>query len=126
MKFSIALITFAAAASAQIITGCDGKAQPCIEDAIVESGVCDAGDYACGCANLDDIRAIASPCVIEACGSLIEARKSTSPHPASRFPFIPLPVLSARWSALKKRFFLTLLSVAVLEEVEAVCADIGA
>lgn len=96
MKFSLAILAFAAAASAQEIIACDGKAQPCIEDAIANSGVCEAGDYVCACENMDAIQVDAAPCVIEACGGAAEARKSC-PHPASPSilasslcPFLPL------------------------------------
>ncbi|SPO07262.1 uncharacterized protein DNG_09956 [Cephalotrichum gorgonifer] len=73
MKFSLAFLAFAAAASAQEITACDGKAQPCVEEAIANSGVCEAGDYLCACQNLNTIQAAAAPCVIEACGGVAGA-----------------------------------------------------
>lgn len=97
MKFSLSIIAFAAAVSAQEIVACDGKAQPCIEDAIADSGICDAGDYACACENIDTIQDAATPCVLEACGGVAGARKSNShlaslPIPTSRpcatFPLI--------------------------------------
>lgn len=89
MKFSLAILAFAAAVSAQEIVACDGKAQPCIEDAIADSGVCDAGDYACACENIDAIQDAATPCVLEACGGVAGARKSSSllsSHPCPIYP----------------------------------------
>ena len=68
MKYSVALLALAAAVSAQKIDACDGKAQPCIDDAIAESGLCEAGDEACACENMSDIQGLATNCVIEACG----------------------------------------------------------
>lgn len=74
MKYSVALLTLAAAASAQKIGACDGKAQPCIDAAIADSGVCEAGDEACACENMETIQAGATECVLEACGGAAEAR----------------------------------------------------
>lgn len=72
MKFSLALLAFAAAASAQV-TGCNGKAQACIDKAIADSGVCKAGDKVCGCENQDAIQKAATPCVLEACDTVADA-----------------------------------------------------
>ncbi|CAI4212883.1 unnamed protein product [Parascedosporium putredinis] len=68
MKYSLIALTLAAAASAQSVTACDGKAQKCIDDA--SAGICDLGDWACGCteANMGKIQAGATTCVITACG----------------------------------------------------------
>lgn len=74
MKYSVALLALAAAVSAQKIDACDGKAQPCIDDAIAESGLCEAGDEACACENMSDIQGLATNCVIEACGGAAGAR----------------------------------------------------
>lgn len=74
MKYSVAILALAAAATAQKIDACDGKAQPCIEDAIAESGLCEAGDEACACENMETIQGGATSCVIEACGGAAEAR----------------------------------------------------
>ena len=80
MKYSVAILAFAAAASAQKIDACDGKAQPCIDDAIAKSGVCEAGDEKCACDNMDKIQAGATECVLEACGG---AAGAGMPSPSS-------------------------------------------
>lgn len=74
MKYSLAILAFAAAATAQQIEACDGKAQPCIDDAIAESGLCEEGDEACACENMSEIQGGATACVIEACGGADKAR----------------------------------------------------
>lgn len=76
MKFSIAALTFAAAASAQTITQCDGKAQVCLDDATLAASDCEVGDWTCGCQpdNMAAIRTAATDCVVAACGGLIPAR----------------------------------------------------
>ena len=81
MKYSVAILALAAAVTAQKIDACDGKAQPCIDAAIAESGLCEAGDEACACENIADIQTKAAPCVIEACGSVPDARMSPSLSP---------------------------------------------
>lgn len=81
MKYSVAILTLAAAASAQSIGACDGKAQKCIEEAMEAAGVCDdPKDWACGCENMDAVQSEATTCVIEACGGASGARTS-SPSP---------------------------------------------
>lgn len=76
MQISAVILALAAAAAAQDITACGGKAQKCIEDAIANSDACEAGDNACGCENIDSIQQEATPCVLEACGGADEASMS--------------------------------------------------
>ena len=68
MQYIVAALAFAAYASAQSISACDGKAQPCLDKATESSGVCQVGDWACGCKNLEAIQGAATTCVITACG----------------------------------------------------------
>ena len=109
MQLSAIILALAAAATAQeTIKACDGKAQKCIDDAIASSDVCEAGDNACGCENMDAIQQEATPCVIEACGGADEARMYT----------LILYLLSFRQ-------MLTHDIVKVVEEVKEVCKSIA-
>lgn len=67
MKFTLATLALAGAAAAQVdaVPSC---AKDCIDAAIVDHG-CAATDYACACAQMEEIAASASPCVIGACSS---------------------------------------------------------
>ncbi|PKS11072.1 hypothetical protein jhhlp_002833 [Lomentospora prolificans] len=70
MKYSLIALTLAAAASAQSVSACDGKAQKCIDDATTSSSDCSLGDWYCGCQadTMSKIQGAATSCVIEACG----------------------------------------------------------
>jgi hypothetical protein len=68
MKYIAAVLAFAACATAQSISACGGKAQPCLDAATASSGICSQGDWACGCENMSAIQGGATSCVLEACG----------------------------------------------------------
>lgn len=68
MKYILAVLGLAAYATAQSVSACGGKAQTCLDNAAASSGICQTGDWACGCANMQSLQASATTCVLEACG----------------------------------------------------------
>ncbi|KAL5621316.1 hypothetical protein BROUX41_006786 [Berkeleyomyces rouxiae] len=69
--FSLAFL--ASGATAASVTACGGKAQGCIDQAVVGVTPCKAGDWACGCKYIGAIQNAATNCVIGACGNLNSA-----------------------------------------------------
>jgi hypothetical protein len=68
MKYTFALLTLVAVASAQSLPAC---AQPCINAAVQSSTTCSLTDIACQCqtANMNAIQSAATSCVIQKCSS---------------------------------------------------------
>jgi hypothetical protein len=76
MKFAAAVLALASCAAAQSVKACDGKAQACLDTATKNSGICEVGDWYCGCQpeNMAKLQGGATSCVLEACGGTAGAR----------------------------------------------------
>ncbi len=86
MKYTTAILTLAAAVSAQDISVFPECSLPCIITAVGTTS-CEATDFACVCKNMDAIKTAATPCVVDKCG--IDVALSAYPLPPSTLKHPP-------------------------------------
>ena len=79
MKYTTAILTLAAAVSAQDISVFPECSLPCIVTAVGTTS-CAATDFSCVCKNMDAIKTAATPCVVDKCG--VDVALSASPTPS--------------------------------------------
>jgi hypothetical protein len=96
MKFIVAALALAVAATAQTIDDVPDCAIPCLEDAVASTTDCAADDYPCICSNFSTVQSAAIGCVLGACGLDVALSTSLPTLLVTHFPTLKLTLRQTR------------------------------